>query len=392
MTPPGRRPALRRPVLSRPALRGARRRLLIGGDRALRGFVNALQWWGRDGASVVDQAPYDVVHRDGKLQVRRYVSLDGEEDWPMGRSTIPYRPPRQSVPVLLVPPLMVRPFIYDLSPDRSYVRTLLAAGFDVFVVDFGEPDHSDRHLTLDHYVTSWMPQAIEAACNSSGSDGVAVVGYCMGGLFALMCAATRETERVRAIVTIGAPIDSHKMALVSFFVRRTHDQIDIVSRHIGNVPGALSSRFFRLVSPMKRFTRYGDLFLNLWNDEYVDGFDALTQWTENFVDFPRDAFRQLMRDFMHGNQLRAGTMEIAGEAVDLGRITCPVLAFAGRGDQIVPPSAARELLDLIGSVEKAFVEVPGGHMGVFAGRHAPDMVWQRSAVWLAAQTGGSAVR
>ena len=75
--------------------------------------------------------------------------------------------------------------------------------------------------------------------------------------------------------------------------------------------------------------------------------------------------------------------EFDGKMADLSTITCPVLAFAGRTDNVVPPAAAHELLRVIGSTDKAFVEAPGGHMGVCAGREAPRTVWLPSARWLA---------
>ena len=71
-------------------------------------------------------------------------------------------PPRYPSPVLLVPPLMVKPFIFDLYPGRSLVRFLLQRGFRVYLVDFGEPDDADAYVTLDDYVLDWIPTACRA--------------------------------------------------------------------------------------------------------------------------------------------------------------------------------------------------------------------------------------
>jgi polyhydroxyalkanoate synthase len=40
------------------------------------------------------------------------------------------------------------------------------------------------------------------------------------------------------------------------------------------------------------------------------------------------------------------------------------------------------VLDLVGSEDKTFREVPGGHMGVLAGRRARAEVWRPAARWL----------
>ena len=68
--------------------------------------------------------------------------------------------PHYDLPVLLIPPLMVKPFIFDLFPGRSMVRFLLDHGFAVYLVDFGEPDAADSYVTLDDYVLDWMPDRV----------------------------------------------------------------------------------------------------------------------------------------------------------------------------------------------------------------------------------------
>jgi len=351
--------------------------------RAITGFVNGVEWLQRDPTDVVDQSPYDVVHRDGLAALRRYRPLVRDEVLRIGTEVVRFEAARHAAPVLLIPPLMVRPWIYDLAPHRSLVKTLLRSGFDVYLLDFGAPGPADEHLTLDTYVCRWVAGAVDAVERTSLADGVAIVGYCMGGLFGLMHTAVARDPRVRAIVTIGSPIDADKMTLLQFFVRHGHAEIDALSKRLGNVPGPVSATAFRLTNPLKTVTRYSDLFLNLWNDDYVAGFDGVTAWTSQFVDYPGDAFRQLLGEFMVGNKLKHGQMTFGGRVADLGQIRCPVLAFAGRSDQIVPAAAARELLAVIGSEDKTFRDAPGGHMGVMAGRNAPAQVWSVAAAWLA---------
>ena len=57
--------------------------------------------------------------------------------------------------------LVNRPSVLDLQPDRSLIRALLAAGLDVYLLDWGYPDRSDRHTTLADYTTGYLHRAIE---------------------------------------------------------------------------------------------------------------------------------------------------------------------------------------------------------------------------------------
>jgi poly[(R)-3-hydroxyalkanoate] polymerase subunit PhaC len=346
----------------------------VEANRAILRFVNGVEWLLRDPKTVVGRTPYDVVHRHGKLEVRRYRSADGKASC------------RYETPVLLIPPLMVKPFIFDLFPGRSLVAFLRERGFAVYLADFGEPDEADSFVTLDDYVLDWIPTACRTVQTDAKTRQLSLLGYCMGGLFALMHTAANHDRSVRNIVTIGTPVDVNKMGLFAWVSKFTAGQAEFFARQVGNVPGGLSSTVFRLLTPMKNLTRYADLFMNMWDRKYIDGFDAMNQWVSQFVDYPQGAFLQFMRDFVRHNKLVRGKMTFGGKVADLHEVGCSLLAFAGRTDQIAPPAAARAVLDAVGSTDKTFRLVPGGHMGAFAGATAPEHVWRPAADWLAVRS------
>ncbi|HYD49113.1 MAG TPA: alpha/beta fold hydrolase [Terriglobales bacterium] len=341
----------------------------VQAHRAALRFVNGIEWMLRDSSSVVGRTPFDVVYQRDKLQVRHYHAGSVK--------------PRYPIPVLLVPPLMVKPFIFDLYPGRSLVATLIQSGYRVYLVDFGEPDDADAYVSLDNYVLDWMPTACAVTKEHAGASELSLVGYCMGGLFALMHIAANEDDSVLNIVTIGAPIDASKLGVLAWAAKYGGSQVEFLARKIGNVPGGLSSTAFRLLTPMKNFTRYADLFMNLYNEEYVNGFDAMNQWVGQFIDYPQAAFLQFTREFMRQNKLVKGKMRFGEKVADLRRVKSNLLAFAGNSDSIAPVAAARAVDKIVSSSDKTFLIVPGGHMGVFAGSGAPANVWQPIADWLA---------
>lgn len=340
----------------------------VQAHRAALRFVNGVEWMIRDAHAVVGRTPYDVILKRDKLEVRRYHAGSTK--------------PVHDLPVLLVPPLMVKPFIFDLYPGRSLVASLLQRGFDVYLVDFGEPDSADAYVTLENYVLDWIPAAVESVKQHSGCDEISMLGYCMGGLFALSHTAANDDASVRNIVTIGAPVDFEQMGILAWVTRYGGVQIEAIARRIGNIPGNLSSLGFRLLSPMKNFTRYADLFMNLWNDEYVNGFDAMNQWVGQFIDYPQGAFLQFHAEFMRKNSLVKGKLRFGDRRADLRTVRSNLLAFAGETDQVAPIAAAKAIMKVVGSADKTFVIVPGGHMGVFAGSRAQPLVWGPTADWL----------
>ena len=346
----------------------------VQAQRALLRFLNGVDWLIRDPKQVVGRTPYEVVYQRGKLEVRRYHHAHAEV------------PAHYDLPVLLVPPLMVKPFIFDLFPGRSLVKFLLDRGFPVYLVDFGEPDAADSYVTLDDYVLDWIPTACQQVKTAAGSRELSMLGYCMGGLFAFMYLGVTRDRSVRNLVTIGAPMDVSKMGLFAWAAKMGGAQMEFLAKRIGNVPGGFSSAVFRLMTPAKNITRYADLFMNMWDREYVNGFDAMNQWVSQFIDYPQGAFLQFTRDFMQHNQLVRGKMRFGGKVADLESVRVNLLAFAGRTDSIAPAAAVRAQVDAVGSVDVTYRLAPGGHMGLFAGTGAPKHVWQPACEWLATRS------
>ncbi len=294
-------------------------------------------------------------------------------------------------PVLLIPPLMVRPYVYDLRPKHSFVRHLRDRGFKTYVLDFGVPDEHDESLTLEHYVYTFLPAAIDAVLRHSKSEQISLVGYCMGGIFSLLYTAgfhrsvTRQDHDapVRNIVTIGAPINFEKAGVMSLAAKFGSGFIDRVMDQLGNVPSFGAELGFKVMSGPRSVTKWVSLAKNLYDEEYVRGFDAVNTWVNDLLPYPRDAFKQMVKDVVGSNKLLKKELSLGGRKIDLGVIDAPLLALAGRGDNIATLGSTRAVLATVGSTDKTFIEVSGGHVGVVAGSTAPDEVWQRTADWLA---------
>ncbi len=355
----------------------------IQANRLVLRFVNGFAWMLRDPRSVIARTPYEVVFARDKLELRHYTIPESLETWAAELELGGIYP----VPVLLVPPLMVKPFIFDLHPGRSLVRYLQQAGFDVYLVDFGEPTDKDSVISLDDYVLDFLPRVTGELRARSNGSGFSFLGYCMGGLFSLMYAAAHKDPAVRNLVCIATPVDTDKMGLLATLAKIMAPQVEFISDRLGNVPGGLSSTVFKMLTPLKSLTRWADLFLNMWNEEYVDSFDAMGQWVSQFIDYPHEAFKQFFREIIKANKLKDGRMRFGRKTVDLRNVRCSVLAVAGESDRIAAKESVAALLELISSTDKQLEVVPGGHMGVFAGSHAPEMVWRKVAAWLGERSG-----
>src|SRR5690606_3753912 len=80
------------------------------------------------------------------------ISVDGEP--------VPVADGVARTPLLLVPALGIHAWTFDIMPNRSMVRYLMARGFEVYLLDWGRPSASHRELRLDTYVNDWLPAAV----------------------------------------------------------------------------------------------------------------------------------------------------------------------------------------------------------------------------------------
>lgn len=311
----------------------------------------------------------EVLIDEKHTLLRRYIAPEGVER-------------KHAVPVLIIPPLMVKPYIYDLRPAHSFVGYMLEQGFDVFLVDFGRPGAEDRDFSLGDYLLHPINTSVEKMREVTGSRQVSIFGYCMGGVFATIYAALEKTDAVRNVVMLGAPVDFSKLEFYHTLIQYAEGPMTSLASYFGYFPAACSQALFQMTQPGKTLTRPLSLMWNMWDDEFLESYEAMSKWMNDFLHYPEAAFKQFARDFVRDNKLIRNEVEMFGRKVDLGKITASYLVLASPEDQFGSPAAARPIIDAIPTDDKIFMLVRGGHLGAMAGSKATKN-WALVADWLA---------
>src|SRR3954471_3912255 len=275
--------------------------------------------------------------------------------WQRGRSKLwHYRNDdvRHSPPLLIVFSLISRSYILDLAPGNSFVEQLLGAGFDVYLLDWGEPDERDAANTLEDYVDDYIPAGVQRVLEVSGHDEVNLFGYCFGGDLALLYAAHRPDAPLRSLTVLATPVDFRHMGpLADLFHVGGLPVDDVLDAH-GNVPPQVVLRGFKTLTPTAAITRYVTLWERLWNDDYVAAYQAMTSWWDDHVSFPGGAARQTVQMLVHDNGLLTDRLTVGGDPVHLRDVRVPFLTVRAARDHIVPSAASAPLIDLVGSDDK----------------------------------------
>ncbi len=304
---------------------------------------------------------------------------DRAELWRYRNGPIRYHPP-----VLIVHSLVSRSYILDLRPGSSSVEYLLDAGFDVLMLDWGIPDERDADNSFETYVDEYIPRAVAAAYEATGAAELTMIGYCLGGVLAILYAASHADAAVRNLVLLATPIDFSQMGAMVAGVRAGRLDTDELLDETGNVPADVLYTGFYMQAPTKELAQYATLLENLWNDEFVDAYQAMAQWSRDHVPLPGAATRQIVDDLIRRDVLMSGRWRLGGRTIELAAVRGNVLNAIAERDNVVPRAASEPVSRLVGDPERREeMLLTGGHVTFGAGSHAFGRTLPRLSAWLA---------
>jgi polyhydroxyalkanoate synthase len=308
------------------------------------------------------------------------------------REVYHYRPvagtEEQGDPVLLVTPLAAPALCYDLRRGCSLVEHLVTAGRRTYLVEYGQVSFRNRSLGVEHWVNDVIPAAVRAVHEHSGGRPVHVVGWSLGGIFALLTAADGADLPIASLTVLGSPVDVRKVPLVApvrplLNLTQGKGLVTRAYRALGGVPQPLVNLVFTAVSVQKVVGKPLAVLTHLDDADHLAQLEAVDRFRANMTAYPGRTFGQLYHRFVKGNALAVGRMEVGERTVDLSAITVPVLVFSGNTDGIAPLPAVRAVVPLLTNApEVRFEVVPGGHLGMLTGRAARETTWQVLDEWI----------
>ena len=296
-----------------------------------------------------------------------------------------YRPLADRVyrtPVLVVTSLVNQPTILDLVPGQSLMEFLLRSGYDVYLIEWGRPRREHRHLQLEDYVLERLPRCVERVLQDSGERALTLLGYCVGGLLAVLYTALHPRGAVRNLACMATPVNGQGLESLKAWMGEHFDEEGLL-QHTGNVPGDWVQNALRALRPFGKVAGAASLLNHLDQEEFVRSFLRMGKWEGDNLPFPGGVFRQMVNGFLRENRLVQGTWEIGGRRVNLADIRVPLLHLLAQDDHITPYASSADLVRLAGSADKTETVLKGGHVGLVAGRGAQQRMWPALDAWLA---------
>lgn len=337
----------------------------------------------RGGLADMRPLPSAIVDEGPQRTVRRYLRAGEERGASATGATRP--------PVLLVPPLAAPATCFDLRRGCSVAEHLRAGGHPTYLVDYGSIAFGDRNLGIEHWIDDVIPRSIDAVLTDSGAEQVQLVGWCLGGIMALLVAAD-QPARVRSVAMVASPFDTSAVPLVAPLrplVNIAGGSVGTLAyKALGGAPAPLVRRAYQLAGFDKYVMKPFTLATNLDDRDFLAQVEAVDRFMGSMLAYPGRTFGQIYHRMLRHNDLAHGRMVLGERTIELAGVTAPVLTIAGEGDGIAPVKAVHRVAELLpnaASIRTA--SAPGGHLGVLTGRAARRSTWPLIDEFLEATAG-----
>jgi polyhydroxyalkanoate synthase len=241
------------------------------------------------------------------------------------------------IPLLFSPPWINKYYIMDLAPGRSLVEWAVGRGHTVFTISYRNPDETMRDVSMDDYLVSGPLAAIDVITEITGATKVNLLGLCLGGTLTMASLAYFDAtgnDKINSATFLNTLIDFSEPGLLGVFTDEdTVDRLERSMKKTGFLPADDMRRTFDLL-------RANDLIWNYVVSSWLMGeeppaFDILT-WNADSTRMPADMHAFYLRSCYQANQLATGTMELAGQRLDMSAVDQDLYFLAAEQDHIAP--------------------------------------------------------
>lgn len=268
------------------------------------------------------------------------------------------------VPLLLVPALINRHYILDLSEKHSLFKSLSEAGYEVYLVDWGTPEEEDRWMTFSEIFTGPMRRIVRKVTRDAGKKPV-LFGYCLGGIITNIYSSIFPQD-VAGLIAMTAPVDFSHAGIMGLWTRPDYLNPYQLVDAIGNVPPDLVQNGFMSLRPAQSVRKWQSVWAKQDDVEMLDSFFTLENWVNDNIPFPGGTWQEYIHWLYQENRLYKDELWIGQHHAVLKNITCPVLNIVADSDHIAPPEACLALNEKVGSQDVTAAHMPGGHVGIIA--------------------------
>jgi polyhydroxyalkanoate synthase len=303
------------------------------------------------------QAP--VVKQLGHATLRDYGALYGASS--------------NAKPVLVIPSLINRSYIFDLSPGFSFLEHMVKNNLHPFLVDWGQVTEEKEQHSFENLLHSILFPFSDSIKKLTSRPKISLMGYCMGGLFGL--AAAQDRSRFDRLALLATPWDFHagnNSTQRDTLLEMVKQELDL-RNYLSTFCLQMIFHFIDPTAAIRKFSKFAEMPAE--TPDYYR-FLALEQWVNDSVPLSRHWAEEIFGKWYKENSF-AVSRKMMGKPLNQ---SIPTLKVMGEQDRIVPFACAQALNDVLPQSES--LNVPLGHVGLLVSQRAKDLVWQHLMDWL----------
>lgn len=269
-------------------------------------------------------------------------------------------------PLLVVPSIVNKYYVFDLAPGRSILEYYVQKGFTVFVMVWRNPQPRHDAWGFADYQDA-IETAIDATRAIAGSKDVNLWAVCGAGpvvVSLLGHLAAKRRRKVNSLLLVVSPLDMQSMAEapgIGAFAGSGGRAETAVKERLRNK--RISAKEFTLIFAM---LRANDLIWSYWVNNYLLGnmpaaFDVL-YWNNDGTGMTAQ-FNADFSDFVDRNPLiTPGAMTVRGEPVaDIGKLDIDSYVLGAATDHLCIWQGVYRSAQLLGA-RSQFVLGNSGHI------------------------------
>ena len=297
------------------------------------------------------------------------------DDNPLGATQSEHS--KESSVILIIYAMVNTASILDLGPDMSTIERLREQGLTVYLMEWKAPQSEQSAIGFDDYLEQSVHCCVNQVREDCQLDKVNLMGVCQGGVLSL-CYASLYPGNIRTLIPVVTPVDCQTKEDILSSLARYLDLDTLVLPGL-NIPGVLLAQVFLSLKPMTlTIKKYMDISVRLSESgdcsELTKKFMAMEQWIEETPDQPAQFFKEFVSQIYQKNALYNGSLKISGVAIDLQKLTVPVLNIYASKDHLVPPESSKALALLVDEEYYQSLEVRTGHIGMFVSKKSLKQV------------------
>ncbi|MDQ3970250.1 MAG: alpha/beta fold hydrolase [Thermoproteota archaeon] len=324
------------------------------------------------------QTPHEVIQEKDGIRLLRYHQHPESPQY------------KKNTPLLIVYAPINRYHIMDISADRSIVKQFVSNAFDVFLLDWG--NQKNNKLTITDYI-SCIDQSVEKIKNITKSETISLFGYSWGGVLSIIYSSLYNSKIKNLIVQSShADFDKDNSIIAewarNFPVEKFVEEFKEMFGHLIDMAFLMRNPLSHTADNMKYTLKMQEYGL-----KFIDNLVHISSWLHNTPDIPGEFFKQFIIDLYQKNLLIQNKMNLTQNekmtkttttttAIDLRKITMPILNIVGIYDDLVPSASSIPLNDVISSNDKKLIEFPAGHVEICISSSAHADLWPQVVKWL----------